>query len=159
MPRGKPVSAGLLPYRSKNGTLEVLLVHPGGPLWKNKDDGAWSIPKGEVEPDEDLLRAAQRELSEETGFTAEGPFTALGSARLKSGKWVHAWAFSSEADPAALRSNDFEMEWPPRSGKRARFPEVDRAAWSPLDAARIKLNSGQLPLLAAFVERLAAGME
>jgi predicted NUDIX family NTP pyrophosphohydrolase len=159
MPRGKRMSAGLLPYRKKQGALEVLLVHPGGPFWKNKDDGAWSIPKGEVEPDEELLAAAQRELSEETGFLAKGPYIALGTARAKSGKWVVAWAFESEADPAALRSNDFEMEWPPRSGKQARFPEVDRAAWFPLTVAQTKINTGQLPLLEALVTHLEGGME
>lgn len=149
----------MLPYRYRDSVLEVMLVHPGGPFWKNKDRGAWSIPKGEVEPDEDLLAAARRELCEETGFVAAPPFWELGRAQLASGKHVVAWAFESDADPALLQSNEIDLEWPPRSGRRARFPEVDRAGWFGLAEARKKINSGQLPLLAALEQHLGASPE
>jgi predicted NUDIX family NTP pyrophosphohydrolase len=139
-------------YRVREGALEVLLVHPGGPLWAKKDLGAWSIPKGEVDPGEELLLAARRELREELGVEAEGPFLALGSVTQKGGKRVHAWAFAGDCDPGAVRSNTLEMEWPPRSGRRATFPEVDRAEFFGLAAARAKLNPAQ----AALLDRLAA---
>ncbi len=145
------VSAGLLLFRRGGGALEVLLVHPGGPLWAKRDDGAWSVPKGECGDGEDPLAAAQREFREETGFEPHGPFRELGSVRQRGGKTVVAWAFEGDCDPAALRSNTFTIEWPPRSGQQRAFPEVDRAAWFTLDEARRKLNAGQLPLL----ERLA----
>jgi predicted NUDIX family NTP pyrophosphohydrolase len=140
-------SAGLLLHRRRAGGLEVLLVHPGGPLWAKRDLGAWSIPKGELDAAEDPLAAARREVEEETGLRAEGPFEALGSVRQRGGKEVLAWAAAAEFDPAALRSGTFELEWPPRSGRRARFPEVDRAAWFPLDEARRRILPGQAPLL------------
>lgn len=145
-------SAGLVPYRLTERGPEVLLVHPGGPFWKNKDTGAWSIAKGEPEPGEDALAAAQRELVEETGFTPCGPFEPLGTARQKAGKLVTAWAFrADDLDAAELRCQSrFELEWPPRSGRRASFPEVDRAAWFGLKEAGEKLNPGQLPLLEAL---------
>jgi predicted NUDIX family NTP pyrophosphohydrolase len=152
-------SAGLLPFRRGARGLEVLLVHPGGPFWKNKDAGAWSIPKGEAEANEDLLASAERELREETGFVPRGPYRALGSAKLKGGKVVHAWAFEADFDPTELVSNDVELEWPPRSGRHARFPEVDRAAWWAISEARDKINSGQLPLLEALLQSLAPNME
>lgn len=140
------VSAGLLLHRRRD-SVEVLLVHPGGPLWAKKDLGAWSIPKGEVGEGEDLLAAAQRELQEETGFRVAGPFLELQSARQRSGKIVRAWAVEADADPTLLVSNMFSMEWPPRSGRRQEFPEVDRAEWFPLAEARRRILPGQVPLL------------
>jgi predicted NUDIX family NTP pyrophosphohydrolase len=144
MPR---TSAGLLMYRVRGGVLEVLLVHPGGPFWKNKDEGAWSIPKGEPAEGEELLAAAQREFEEETGFTPAGPFVALEPVRQKAGKIVHAWAFCGDCDPAGLRSNMFKARWPPRSGQWRTFPEVDKAGFFSLEEAARKINPGQQPLL------------
>jgi predicted NUDIX family NTP pyrophosphohydrolase len=147
-------SAGLLVWRRRAAGPEVLLVHPGGPFWRAKDDGAWSIPKGEPDPGEDLLAAARRELTEETGAAPEGPFVPLPPVRQKGGKVVHAWAVEADVpDPESagtLRSNTFTMEWPPRSGRMQAFPEVDRAAWFDLDTARRKLNPAQTPLLDAL---------
>jgi predicted NUDIX family NTP pyrophosphohydrolase len=140
-------SAGILLYRRKSGALEVLLVHPGGPFWKNRDDGAWSIPKGEVDAGEDLLAAARRELTEETGVVAEGELIALTPVRQRAGKLVHAWAAVGDCEANAVSSNVFSMEWPPRSGVMREFPEVDRAAWYTLDAARVKILPAQQPLL------------
>ena len=141
------VSAGLIMYRIRRGQPEFLLVHPGGPFWKNRDEGAWSIPKGEVGPDEDLLAAAQREFREELGIEPRGPFLPLDSVRQKSGKRVHAWAFQGDCDPSQIRSNTFQMEWPPKSGRMAEFPEVDRADFFDLPAARKKIVPAQRPLL------------
>lgn len=149
------ISAGLLLYCGHGPTLQVLLVHPGGPYWRKKDDGAWTIPKGEVEPGEDVLTAARREFAEETGFTPTGPFLPLGSVRQKSGKLVHAWAFSGEFDLATLRSNSFSMEWPPGSGRQQQFPEVDRAEYFEPGAARTKI----IPAQAAFVDRLVTALD
>jgi len=140
-------SAGLLMYRGSGEAIEVFLVHPGGPFWAKKDEGAWSIPKGLAGEGEDLLAAAKREFHEETGFTADGDFHALGAFKQPGGKTVHAWAFEGDADPSRLVSNLFEMEWPPRSGKRARFPEVDRAAWFGAHEAATKILRGQQPML------------
>jgi predicted NUDIX family NTP pyrophosphohydrolase len=140
------VSAGLVMYRIRE-RLEVLLVHPGGPFWKNKDDGAWSIPKGEVEAGEELLAVALREFTEETGIVPRPPYTPLTPITQKSGKTVHAWAFEGDCDPSAIRSNTFSMEWPPRSGKTMEFPEVDRAGFFELVEGRLKLNPSQAPLL------------
>ncbi|NOX20542.1 MAG: NUDIX domain-containing protein [Nitrospirae bacterium] len=138
------LSAGLLMFRRKKGRTEVLLVHPGGPLWKNKDEGAWSVPKGVVEEDEDILEAAKREFQEETGIEIKADeFFPLGSVRLKSGKVVYAWAFEGDCDTSKIKSNTFTMEWPPRSGKRMEFPEIDRAEWFDLDTARKKINPAQ----------------
>lgn len=134
-------------YRRRGGALEVFLVHPGGPFWAKKDAGAWSIPKGEIDPSEEPLAAARREFAEETGFTAEGAFLPLASITQAAGKVVQAWAFEGDADPAALQSNSFSIEWPPRSGQQKSFPEVDRAAWFPLDLARQKINPAQVALL------------
>ncbi len=140
-------SAGLLMYRRTDTGPEVLLVHPGGPFWAKKDEGAWSIPKGLVEGDEDLLSAARREFLEETGIEPGGPFLELRPVRQKSGKVVHAWAFEGDCDPAAIRSNSFTMEWPPRSGRTAEFPEIDRAAWYDVVTARRKILPAQATLL------------
>ena len=140
-------SAGILLYRRRAGGLEVLLVHPGGPFWKDRDEGAWSIPKGEFHDPEDALAAARREFAEETGTAIDGEFVALAPRRQRSGKTVHAWAVEGDLDAAAVRSNLFSMEWPPKSGRAAEFPEVDRAAWFPIAQARKKLLPGQLPFL------------
>jgi predicted NUDIX family NTP pyrophosphohydrolase len=143
-------SAGLLLCRPcwPTGAPEFLLVHPGGPLWAKKDAGAWTIPKGLVEPGEDPQDTAKREFMEETGFALPpGPFAPLGSIVQKSGKQVSAWAAVGNADPAALRSNEFELEWPPRSGVRQRFPEVDRAGWFGFELATRKILPAQIPLL------------
>ncbi len=145
------VSAGLLMYRRRNEQLEVLLVHPGGPLWKKRDEGAWTIPKGLVDEGEELLAAAQREFREETGFAPHQPFLSLGSITQKSGKVVHAWAFEGDCDPSQLHSNTFEMEWPPKSGKTATFPEVDRADFFFVGPARKKINPAQERLLDELV--------
>ena len=139
-------SCGLLMYRTGQD-LEVLLVHLGGPFWARKDEGAWFVPKGEVESGEDPLAAARREFEEETGLRAEGPFQDLGTVRHKGGKTVHAWGFRGDCDPSAIRSNTFTMEWPPRSGRTSEFPEVDRAGWFDLETAREKLNPAQAELL------------
>jgi predicted NUDIX family NTP pyrophosphohydrolase len=146
-------SAGLLLYRRKAKGFEVFLVHPGGPFWRKKDDGAWTIPKGLIELDEEPLAAARREFSEETGFEPEGEFNELGAFKQPGGKLVAVWAVDGDCDPAKLTSNEFEMEWPPRSGKRARFPEVDRGGWFSIDEARDKMLIGQRPILDALLRR------
>jgi predicted NUDIX family NTP pyrophosphohydrolase len=150
-------SAGLLLYRRAGDALEVLLVHPGGPYWARKDDGAWSIPKGEIEPGEEALAAARREFEEETGARVDGEFLPLAPVRLRSGKLIHAWAVQAPFDPATLKSNLFAMEWPPKSGEQREFPEADRAAWFGIDAARVKIHAGQAPLLDHLLARLKAG--
>jgi predicted NUDIX family NTP pyrophosphohydrolase len=139
-------------FRRRSEELEVLLVHPGGPLWANKDAAAWSIPKGEYMEDEEPFSAACREFAEELGFSPAGDFRPLGEVRQSGGKLVLAWAVEGDCDPAAVRSNTFTMEWPPRSGKRCEFPEIDRAGWFSLPAARAKINPGQLPLLDRLAE-------
>jgi predicted NUDIX family NTP pyrophosphohydrolase len=140
-------SAGLLLYRRPTpANIEVLLAHPGGPFWAKKDEHAWSIPKGEYLADEDALAAARREFAEETGHAPEGTPWDLGSVTA-SGKVIHVWALEGDWDPAGLVSNEFEMEWPPRSGRRANFPEVDRAAWFDLATARSKIHRNQLAFL------------
>jgi predicted NUDIX family NTP pyrophosphohydrolase len=140
-------SAGLLPFRRRDGRLQVFLVHPGGPFWANKDAHAWSVAKGEVEEDEDLLHAAHREFSEETGLSLAGSGTPLTPVRQASGKLVHVWAIGADIDPSAIRSKSFPLEWPPRSGQILQFPEVDRAAWFALGSARCKIHKGQVALL------------
>ncbi len=150
-------SAGVLLFRRAGGDLEVLLVHPGGPFWTRRDDGAWTIPKGECQPGEDPLAAAMREFEEETGQTPRGTFIPLGSFRQSSAKTVSVWAVEGAFDPAKLRSNLFSMEWPPRSGRMREFPEVDRAGWFTLAVAARKILKGQVPLLAALVARLEEG--
>lgn len=149
-------SAGLLMFRRKKGKLEVLLVHPGGPYFQNKDKAAWTIPKGEIES-EDLLERAKIEFAEELGIAASGNWMELGSVKQKGGKTVHAWAFAGELeDDFKLVSNTFEMEWPPRSGKVQRFPEVDRASFFPLEEARRKINVAQNVFLDRLIEQLDA---
>lgn len=141
-------SAGILVYRRGAGaTLEVLLVHPGGPFWKNKDAQAWSIPKGELDAGEDALVAARREFAEELGAQLEGSFRALAPVRQSGGKTVFAFAVEGDVDVSKVQSNTFSMEWPPKSGKRQEFPEVDRAEWFAWEAALQKINTGQVPLL------------
>ena len=142
------ISAGILMYRSHPAGPEVFLVHPGGPFWAKKDLGAWSIPKGEVEPGEDPLTVARRELAEETGLTAEGEFADLSEQQQPGGKVVHVWAIEASFDVSRLRSNTITLEWPPRSGRMQEFPEVDRAAWFALDVAAEKINPAQAELLA-----------
>jgi predicted NUDIX family NTP pyrophosphohydrolase len=140
-------SAGLLMYRIKDGATQVLLAHPGGPYFVKKDDGAWSIPKGEPDTEEDLLITAQREFEEETGVKPTGPFIPLKPVKQKGGKIVHAWAIEGDCDPATIQSNTFTMEWPPRSGQQQAFPEVDRAEWFDLATAKRKAKSGQVGLI------------
>jgi predicted NUDIX family NTP pyrophosphohydrolase len=143
----KRISAGILLYRIRSRTLEVFLVHPGGPYWIRKDAGAWSIPKGELDEGADALATARREFEEETGSTLEGELVALAPLKQPSGKLVHAWALQGDIDAASIRSNSFTMEWPPRSGKMQAFPEVDRGEWFPLAAAKEKILPGQRPFL------------
>jgi predicted NUDIX family NTP pyrophosphohydrolase len=153
-----PRSAGLLLYRQLDDGLEVLLAHPGGPLWESRDAGAWSLPKGELEPGEEPLDVARREFEEETGTPAPpllAGYRSLGDVRQKSGKVVSAWAVPGGLDPIVARSNTFEMEWPPRSGRRQSFPEIDRVEWFPLDAARTRINPAQAELLDRLEELLA----
>ncbi len=151
------VSAGLVMYRHCGGAVEVLLVHPGGPLWVKKDLGAWTIPKGECSPGEDLLSCARREFEEETGLAPAGPFTLLGAIKQSGGKIVHVWAFHGDWEPALLRSNTFTMEWPPRSGRQHEFPELDRAAWYRVDEARRRILTSQRPLLDELERALSRG--
>lgn len=145
-------SAGILPFRTINGWLEVLLVHPGGPFWTSRDLGAWSIAKGEYLPNEDPFDAARRELTEETGLEARGPFVPLTPLQQPSGKVITAWAMEADFDPVALHSNTFTMEWPRGSGRQREFPEVDRAAWFSCDEARQHILAGQR----GFVDELCA---
>jgi predicted NUDIX family NTP pyrophosphohydrolase len=151
MSRRSEVSAGILAFRRKNG-LELLLAHPGGPFWRGRDEGAWSIPKGLVESG-DLIACAKREFNEETGLTADGPLIPLAPARQKSGKLVHAFALQADFDLSGFSSNQFEMEWPPRSGQRQRFPEIDRIAYFDVATARRKILPGQRPFIEEVVER------
>lgn len=152
-------SAGLLIYRRSDADIRVLLVHPGGPFWARKDDGAWSIPKGLVGEGEDELAAARRETGEELGITVDGPFTRLGDYKQPGGKIVIAWSIEvrAEIDVSAIKSNGFTMEWPPRSGSMKEFPEVDRAGWFSLPEAEVKILVGQRPMLADLAKQLAAG--
>jgi predicted NUDIX family NTP pyrophosphohydrolase len=141
-------SAGILLYRTRGDAIEVLLVHPGGPIWARRDAGAWSIPKGEYEPGEDPLAAARREFEEELGVAPpDGTIDDLGEVRQKSGKVVHGWALEGDLDVNAINSNTFELQWPPRSGRIQQFPEIDRAQWFSLPQAREKINPAQVALL------------
>jgi predicted NUDIX family NTP pyrophosphohydrolase len=141
-------------YRVRGDELEFLLVHPGGPLWQNKDAGFWSIPKGEIHPGEDGLEAAKREFEEELGVQAQGAFVKLTPITQKSGKIVHAWGFAGDCDPSQIRSNTFSMEWPPRSGRTGTFPEVDRAAFFNLEQAKGRINPAQVALLEELLRKL-----
>jgi predicted NUDIX family NTP pyrophosphohydrolase len=145
------ISAGLLMYRTRNSELEFLLVHPGGPFWKGKDAGAWTIPKGEIQPDEDPLVAAKREFEEELGFKPQGVFIELTPIKQKGGKIVRAWAFEGDCDPAQVRSNTFDLEWPPGSGRVRAFPEVDQAAFFNLKEAGQKINKAQVDFFAELL--------
>jgi predicted NUDIX family NTP pyrophosphohydrolase len=148
-------SGGLLLWRSREGRLQVLLAHPGGPLWVKKDHGHWTIPKGEMEPGEEVLAVALREFAEETGHEApDGPLIDLGEITQKSGKRVLGWAVEGDLDPSTAVSNTFEMEWPPRSGVQRAFPEIDRVEWFELDEARRRLKAAQVP----FLDRLLASL-
>jgi predicted NUDIX family NTP pyrophosphohydrolase len=149
------VSAGILLFRHRPAGVEVMLVHPGGPFWAKKDLGAWSIPKGLVDEGEDPFAAAKREFLEETGMVVDGEFVDLG-AHKQPGKTIVAWACEGDFDPASLKSNPFSLEWPPRSGRTAEFPEVDQAAWYSIDEAFMKINKGQKPIVAALEALIVA---
>jgi predicted NUDIX family NTP pyrophosphohydrolase len=150
-------SAGLLLYRRRPDACEVFLVHPGGPFWQARDSGAWSIPKGEPSSDEDLLDAARREFSEETGFRISGDFLPLAPIKQRGGKIIVAWAVEGDCDPAGIRSNTFTTEWPPRAGHVRDFPEVDRAAWFTIDEARGRITTGQRGFLDQLCQLLRSG--
>ncbi len=147
-------SAGILLYRFRDGIFEVLIVHPGGPFWKKKDQGAWSIPKGEFDEDEEPLDAAIREFREETGITVSCDFIPLTPVRLRSGKLIYAFAVEKDLDPSTFKSNTFPIEWPPKSGKVQEFPEIDRAEWVDFETAKIKLNESQALLIEELVKKL-----
>lgn len=153
--RATKKSAGILLYRFSNNLPEVLLVHPGGPFWAKKDKGAWSIPKGEFDTTENPLDAAIREMEEETGVKVSGEFIELNPVKQKSGKIIYTWASQMDIDPAKIHSNDFEMEWPPKSGKKKSFPEIDKAAWFSMDEAKVKIIEGQAPILHELAGKLA----
>ena len=155
MPRERQISAGILAFRRRR-ELEILLAHPGGPFWVKKDAGAWTIPKGLVEPDDDLVAAARREFTEETNLVAAGDLIALTLVLQKSGKLVHAFALEAEFDLSQFASNAFELEWPPKSGRRQSFPEIDRIAYFSLPTAKQKIIAYQLPLLRELEKRLQA---
>jgi predicted NUDIX family NTP pyrophosphohydrolase len=152
-------SAGILLHRSTRNSVEVLLVHPGGPFWAKKDAGVWSIPKGEFSDDEDPLEAAKREFLEETGMEISGKFIELSPITQKSGKIVYAWAVRGDIDPARIRSNTFEIEWPPKSGKKQQFPEIDRGEWFSIDVAKGKINPRQGALIDELLKRLGITAE
>ncbi|OYU79234.1 MAG: NUDIX hydrolase [Flavobacterium sp. BFFFF1] len=147
-------SAGILLYKNTPEGLRFLIVHPGGPFWKHKDEGAWSIPKGEFEDDENAFDAAIRELEEETGLRLQGDCTPLSPVKLKSGKVIYAWAAERDFDTSTLRSNTFDMEWPPKSGKKQSFPEVDRAGWFSVEEVLVKINPAQAGLLLELHQKL-----
>ena len=147
-------SAGILLYRFQKDGVEVFLVHPGGPFWVNKDKGSWSVPKGEYNDDEDALKAAQREFQEETGLSIQGNFIELGEVRQPSGKRVMIWALENDQEVENIRSNTFQLEWPPKSGKMQEFPEVDRGGWFSLPEARQKILKGQISFLDKLEEKI-----
>lgn len=144
-------------YRKRGQSVQVLLVHPGGPFWAKKDLGSWSMPKGEFSEDEDALKAARREFEEETGFLPTGQFVRLGAIRQPSGKLIHAWAFEGDLDAKKVKSNTFSVEWPPQSGKQQEFPEVDRAEWFTVETAREKIIKGQVEFLDELLRVLESG--
>lgn len=147
-------SAGLILYRMQSGGLEVLLVHPGGPFWSKKDEGAWFVPKGELNVGEEPLAGAKREFEEETGLKPEGEFLALGSVKQKSGKTIVAWAFEGDCDPSSIKSNTFSIEWPPKSGRQQEFPEIDRAGFFTVPQAKAKMHPVEYPLVLRLHELL-----
>jgi predicted NUDIX family NTP pyrophosphohydrolase len=147
-------SAGLILYRLQSGKLEVLLVHPGGPFWSKKDEGAWFIPKGELDVDEEPLAGAKREFEEETGLKPEGEFLELGSVKQKSGKTIFAWAFEGDCDPSSLKSNTFTIEWPPKSGRQREFPEIDQARFFTVAQSKVKMHPVEFPLVLRLQELL-----
>ena len=147
-------SSGILLYRIRNKNLEVLLVHPGGPFWKNKDEGAWSIPKGEFDENEEPLDAAIREMKEETGVILKGDLIELTPVKQKSGKLVYAWAKEHDIDPAEIKSNEFEMEWPPKSGKKKMFPEIDKAEWFTIKTAKEKIIAAQWLMIEELTKKM-----
>ena len=149
-------SAGILLYRTKNKILEVLLVHPGGPFWLKKDEGAWTIPKGELNADEEPFDAAIREMKEETGIILKGNFIELTPVKQKGGKLVYAWAKEQDIDLSEIKSNEFEIEWPPKSGKKRSFSEIDKADWFDIKTAKEKINAGQLPLIEELIKKLSS---
>jgi predicted NUDIX family NTP pyrophosphohydrolase len=153
MPQGRQISAGILVFRRRDG-FEILLAHPGGPFWAKKDAGAWTIPKGLVESGDDIVAAARREFSEETNLVAKGDLVELAPVRQKSGKLLHAFALEEDFDLNAFTSNMFELEWPPRSGRRQNFPEIDRIAYFDLPTAKLKIIPYQLPLLSELEKRV-----
>ena len=155
----KKQSAGIVAYRMHSKALQFFLVHPGGPFWARKDDGAWSIPKGELVEGEEKLQAARREFAEETGLALEGTFAELAPVKLPGGKLVHSWAIEQELDASSIKSNLFALEWPPRSGRRQEFPEVDRAAWFAWPQALRKVLKGQRPILIQVLSMLGAAEE
>jgi predicted NUDIX family NTP pyrophosphohydrolase len=155
MRRSAEVSAGLLVYRRRDD-IEVLLAHPGGPFWARKDEGVWTIPKGLAEPGSGLLATARREFTEETNLAPDGDFVALTPVKQKSGKMVHAWALEADFDLSSFASNMFEIEWPPRSGRRQAFPEIDRIGWFDMATAMLKILGYQRPLLEELAHRFAA---
>lgn len=147
-------SAGILMYRFRGGTVEVFLVHPGGPFWAKKDLAAWSIPKGEFSPDEEPLEAAKREFKEETGLSVSGTFFSLETLKQPSGKIIHAWAVEGDCDASKIKSNTFSMGWPPKSGKQQEFPEIDKAGWFSPEIAKEKLHKGQVEIIIGFLRKL-----
>lgn len=147
-------SAGLILYRMQSGQLEVLLVHPGGPFWSKKDEGAWFVPKGELNVGEEPLAGAKREFEEETGLKPEGEFLALGNVKQKSGKTIVAWAFEGDCDPSSIKSNTFTIEWPPKSGRQQEFPEIDRAGFFTVPQAKAKMHPVEYPLVLRLHELL-----
>ena len=150
------LSAGLLLFRRVNGEVEVFLVHPGGPFWAKKDEGAWSLPKGEYAEEENPLLAAKREFQEETSFAVDGDFIPLGELRQPGGKIVSAWALEKDVDPGSMKSNTFSMEWPPKSGKTKEFPEMDRGGWFTISEARAKILKGQVSFIDRLTDKLPA---
>src|SRR6478736_4184719 len=150
-------SAGIILYRKRNGFLEIFLIHPGGPFWKNKDDGAWSIPKGELDENEDPLKAAQREFKEETGISINGVFCELTPIKQKSGKFVYAWALEKDIDIPNISSNYFEIEWPPKSKQLKQFPEVDKGEWFNTASAKQKINPSQVAFIEELMQKVGDG--
>ena len=149
------ISAGILAFRKRKSGIEVFLVHPGGPFWKNKDAGVWTIPKGEFTDEEDALEAAKREFKEEVGVSIKGNFISLNPVKQKSGKWVYAWALKKDIDVTKIRSNYFEIEWPPKSNQLQQFPEIDRGEWFNVAQAKLKIIPAQVSFIDQIVDKLS----